>query len=338
MKIAIRADGGEGKGMGHIMRCMALSKELKKRGFNIIFLTKNNENVNEVLKCNGFNYINLYSDNLEEEIDEVKNIINKENLHIIITDSYWLSSEYLYEIRKSVKLLISIDDNNLYKYPSNIVINGNIYAEDLKYEKVFDDTKFLLGTNYILLREEFRNVSKIKIKKNVENILITMGGNDINNYTSFILNSLKKLDVNLNVIVGPGFKCIDDLKEIAYKNDNVILIFNPSNIKDIMIKNDIAISAAGITTYELGVLGIPTILIVQADNQIKVAEKMNELGAMMDLGWFKDIRDRELSDRVKYLIENYILRKDFNNKSSKLISFAGVENIISNIDNYIKNV
>ncbi|SHH20848.1 UDP-2,4-diacetamido-2,4,6-trideoxy-beta-L-altropyranose hydrolase [Tepidibacter thalassicus] len=336
MKIAIRADGGQKIGMGHIMRCMALAKELKNYDFDIVFLTKKDEKVIEMIETNGFKYINISSNSLEEELIEVESIVNEERVEIIITDSYWLSDNYLHKLRKLVKLLISIDDNNLYKYPSHIVINGNVYAEDLKYKKIFDNTKFLLGGNYTLLREEFRNVSPVNINKEVRNILITMGGVDINNYTPFILDSLKNLDVKLNVIVGPGFKCIRELKCIANKNNNVNLIYNPTNMKDIMVENDIAISAAGSTTYELAVLGIPTILIVQADNQIKIAEKMSELNGMVNLGWFEDIKGIQLLDSVNYLIKNYSLRKYFNNKLSKLISSFGVENIRIHIGEYVK--
>ena len=48
-KIIIRADGNSEIGFGHIMRTQALAAQLQKLGAEVIFLTKNPENVRDYL-------------------------------------------------------------------------------------------------------------------------------------------------------------------------------------------------------------------------------------------------------------------------------------------------
>ncbi|NLV76359.1 MAG: UDP-2,4-diacetamido-2,4,6-trideoxy-beta-L-altropyranose hydrolase, partial [Tissierellia bacterium] len=54
-----------------------------------------------------------------------------------------------------------------------------------------------------------------------------------------------------------------------YKYNNVKFYMNVKNMKNLMINNDLAISAGGNTLYELCACGIPTIAIIIADNQLK---------------------------------------------------------------------
>ena len=335
-KIAIRADGNTNIGMGHIMRCVAIGKELQKRNIKPIFFTKNSEATNDVLQKNRIDFVILESLNLDEEIQEVETLLTQNDIDCILTDSYWLSNEYLNRLDKACKLLISIDDNNLYNYPSDIIINSNIYASDFNYPKKNENVKLLLGCEYSILREEFVNVSPININKYVSNILVTMGGTDVNNFTPIILDSISDLDVNINVIIGPGFRCTKDIVEISDKHKNINLIYNPSNMKDIMIKNDIVISASGTTTYELGTLGIPTILIGQADNQNNILKKVKELGIMLSLGNFKDVTQKDIRDVTLRLINDYELRLKMNKECSKAIYSGGVKVIVDEIINSLK--
>ncbi len=334
MIIGIRADGSKSKGMGHIMRCIAIATEFKNRGIDIIFITKEDKSVKEILINNNIKNVTINSNDLDDEIEEVVSIIKKYNINYIMTDSYWLNYKYLLELRMNVEKLICIDDNNICAYPSNIIINGNIYAQDLNYDVIYEDTKLLLGSKYTILRDEFRNNNEYKIiKKSVENILITMGGSDINNFTPIVIESLIDLNLKLNVIIGPSFSDISELEKIYSNNLKVNFIKNPKNLKEIMLKCDIAICAAGSTSYELASLGIPTILIQQAKNQANICSKMSELGIAISLGDFSNITKEMISKEIISLIENYDLRIKMNSISKKQIFRDGIKNIVDEILN-----
>lgn len=333
-KIAIRADGGNDIGMGHVMRCMAISKELLERNIEVFFISKFCEEVNDIFINQGIKFINIYSNNLDDEILEIEKIIKNNSIDCVITDSYNLSDDYLFKMKQLVRILVSIDDNSLYKYPSDIIINGNIYANNLNYKLINRDTKLLLGSQYCILRNEFRKNFDFRVKEKVENILITMGGSDINNFTPWILDTIKDLKVNINVIIGKSFECTNEIQEISKKYNNINLIYNPNNISEIMKNNDIAVSASGSTAYELCKVGVPTILLVQAKNQENIAYEFDKKGIMINMGYFHDLSKDKLLENINFLIDNKEVRYKMNNLSKNIISDYGVKNIVDNILNY----
>lgn len=333
--IGIRTTGGKNKGMGHIVRCSTIAKELEKRYFKVLFIIDNDPSIIRFLEDKHFSYRVLKSNNLCDEVNEMEYLFIKHNIDTLITDSYWLSDDYLLSIRKLCKYLISIDDLNLYNYPSDIVINYNLYADELNYNKN-NNIKYLLGGNFSLLRDEFQDNRTIDIKKNCKNILVTMGGTDINNYTLNILKSIYNIkDININVVVNSSFKNLTNIYTFTQNKDNISLIYNPENMKDVMLQNDIAISSGGTTVYELVSLLIPSILIIQATNQILLCEKIDSINAGINAGCFNDLSLERLKLITIEFLNNYEKRKILSHNCKNIISHNGVKNIVNEIINLI---
>lgn len=332
MKIGIRADGSSLIGFGHIMRCSAIAKELVNRNVEIIFITKENESVKKILEEKKLNYINLKISDLDKEITDVVEIIKENNIDYVLTDSYGLSDDYLLRLRMNVKKLICIDDNSIYIYPSHMIINGNIFADKLNYRLVYPNTKLLLGTRYVMLREEFTNRQEYKtIEREVKSILITMGGTDVNNFTPTVIEAISVLEIETYVIIGTGFKNISQLYQIQINQPHIHYVYNPKNIKDLMLSCDIAISAGGNTSYELTSLGIPTILIKQAENQANVCSEMSDIGISIYMGNFLEITPESIRYEVVKLINNFELRRKMNYLCKQYIFKDGVKNIVDEI-------
>jgi UDP-2,4-diacetamido-2,4,6-trideoxy-beta-L-altropyranose hydrolase len=290
--IALRVDGGKDIGMGHIMRSMALANDLKKSKEveRIFYITKNESSAVNKIKENDFQVITIDKDlNYNEEITKVKEMVKKEKVNKIITDSYEIDQNYLIEMRKVVDKLITIHDYAPFAFPSHVVINGNAYAEDLDYQSYYCDTEFLLGTDYLLLREEFRNLPEIEVRDRVQNILITVGGYDLRNLTPKIIEALNSINfdeiddqyidkenLHIDVVIGPSFDNVDQIvAEVVKSSLDISLNFNVKKMSKLMIKSDIAISSGGSTLYELAVTNTPALVLLQADNQIRVAEKLD---------------------------------------------------------------
>jgi UDP-2,4-diacetamido-2,4,6-trideoxy-beta-L-altropyranose hydrolase len=292
MIVALRVDGGKDIGMGHIMRTMALANDFKKdeevkRGF---YITKNKQSAVNKLKENDFEVITIDKDlTYEKEIEKVKEIIKREEVNKLITDSYDIDQNYLIEMRKVVDKLVTIHDYAPFAFPSHVVINGNAYAEDLDYESYYGDTEFLLGMDYLLLREEFRNLPEIEVRDRIQNILVTVGGYDLRNLTPKIIEALDSIDfdeiedqyidkenLHIDVVIGPSFDNVDQiLAEVNKSNLDISLDFNVKKMSKLMIKSDIAISSGGSTLYELAVTKTPALVLLQAENQVRVADKLD---------------------------------------------------------------
>ncbi len=290
--VALRVDGGKDIGMGHIMRTIALANDLKKKQENkeVFYITKDDPKAVNKLKENDFEVV-VIDRNLsyEKEIEEVKEIIKKRKVDKLITDSYEIDQNYLIEMRKVVDKLITIHDYAPFAFPSHVVINGNAYAEDLDYESLYGDTEFLLGTDYLFLREEFRNLPDIEVRDKVQNILVTVGGYDMRNLTPKIIKALNELDLDeiddqyldkenlhIDVVIGPSFDNLKEIiKEVKISSLDISLNFNVKKMSKLMVRSDIAISSGGSTLYELAVTKTLALVLLQAENQVRVAEKLD---------------------------------------------------------------
>ncbi|AOR22917.1 UDP-2,4-diacetamido-2,4,6-trideoxy-beta-L-altropyranose hydrolase [Clostridium taeniosporum] len=336
MKIAIRADGGLQIGMGHIMRSLVLAKELKKNNNDVFYVCKQSSllpekyeaGINKV-KEQGFDVIIINEGDIFAELSKIQ-------ADCLITDSYDVNEEYFNIIKKYFKFTGYIDDMNLYYFNVDFIINQNIGAEEWKY-KVNKGTKLLLGTDYTMLREEFRRVKDKFIDERIHNIMITVGASDFNGITNKICDYLKELHFKFHVIVGPCFtkENIYELMKLSEKNKNIELHFHADMIK-IMNECDICISACGSTLYELASCGIPTIGLIVADNQKKIGEKLNQLKVIKNLGFYQKISKKKLCETIKDLDRNIEKRQEMSKKSMEIVDGKGVNRIVSYLE-YINN-
>lgn len=274
MRIIIRADGGVSIGMGHIMRTLVLTQHLNDFA-EIMYACKDGYEFQagrDYIRKSGFKVMEVDRDNIIEEILNIQG-------DCLITDSYDVNESYFDETKKGFAVTGYIDDLNSYRFNVDFIINQNSYAEDLCY-KANTDTKLFLGSKYALLREEFINLPRKNIRKNIKDIMITMGGSDNNNFTKIVIDKISFAypSVNLHVVIGPSFVYEQDFK--VTDNDKIKFYKNPK-MSNIMEKCDLAISACGSTLYELAASGIPAIGMAIANNQKRAAKKMEALGVIL---------------------------------------------------------
>jgi len=53
---------------------------------------------------------------------------------------------------------------------------------------------------------------------------------------------------------------------------------------------DLAIAGAGVTSYELCYMGLPSMLLIVAENQRRTAERLSELGMAVNAGTSREFR------------------------------------------------
>ena len=324
MRIAIRADGGSKIGRGHIMRTLVLAKELAKTN-DVFYVSRNKEEFLggvSKLKEEGFLVKQIDGENLINEITKI-------DADLLITDSYDVSEDYFKITKKYFKKTMYIDDLNNIFCDVDYILNQNIGTERWEY-RCSSNCKKLLGTKYTLLRNEFRETNPIKINDKIKNVLITMGGADPLEATPRLIKMLECLPFTFHVIIGKNFKNINFYKEYGNKNEQFKFYYDP-NIVEVMKNCDIAITACGSTIYELSVLGIPTLGIVVADNQEKIAEIGHEENILINLGYVDKLEKTKILDSMEALF-NYENRKYMQKKQISTVDKNGVFNIIDELN------
>jgi len=321
MNVFIITEGGKDIGFGHITRCLSLYQAFEERGIKPKFILNGDNDIEYLLKDIDYQIFN-WLDEKSKLFEMVK------DADIAIIDSY-LADIFLYnKIANFVKIPVYIDDNKRLDYPKGIVLNGNIHAETLNYPKK-DGIIYLLGTKYTPLRKEFWEVSEKKIKEEIESIMVTFGGDDAKNMTPKILKLLneKYPELNKNVIIGRAYQDVEEIKKEADKNTNLIYYPDAEKMKEVMLNSDIAISAGGQTLYELARVGVPTIGICVAENQLGNIKEWEKIGFLEYAGWYNKINILEIiKNSIKYL-ENGEVRKNKYKITRKFIDGKGSSRI-----------
>ena len=356
--ILFRADGNELIGSGHIMRCLAIAESAIAIGEKCIFVLSD-DNFKEKIAQSGHETIILNSDykNLESEIVEFTNILKARSPQIVIVDSYFVTNNYLTHLHSASKdinsKLLYIDDICSFAYPCDILLNYNIYAEDLKgsYKNLYSKANvptpnMLLGIKYVPLRKEFRNLPTRRIprkKENADSILISTGGSDPTHMSLSLIEAIKAIPKSYNYkfhfLIGPKNSDIKTIQEACLSMPNIILHINAQNISAIMCSCDVAISAAGSTLYELCATQTPTIAYAIAENQILSLMKFNQLGISKTFTMQKNTNNaNSLIQEAINLCQNFTIRVQMIQKSNNYIFPKESVNIFIKINNLTKPV
>lgn len=335
--LLIRVDSTYEIGMGHFMRTLALAQKWQKERGNVYFLINENQNIKDRIANENMNFlINPFNSGSRDDYKLLVDVALEKNISWIIIDGYVFKEEYFDYLRNNnQKFLIFDDDGKLNHYNSNIVLNQNLHAKREWYSSKKEEwTNLLLGTDFVLLRNEFLDYIDYEkiIKNKAENILITLGGSDVKNNSLKILNVLNKLpfnDFNVIVVIGANNKHENELKIFIKNIDyNVKILKNVSNMPQIMEWADLAFSSGGTTVWELAFMGVPTIVGATSYVEEVLLLGLNENKLFNTVGKLDDLDFNELKNIFDYLINNKKEREQMSIDGKTFIDGYGSKRVI----------
>jgi len=346
MKIIFRADGNREIGAGHLMRCLSIAEAAKEKGLEACFITAR-DTFSEIIKKRGIPYKSLGSSykDLEDELPELRTMLAEQKAEYLVIDSYYVTFNYLGELKKYIKT-IYMDDRAAFAYPADVLINYNLYAQDLDYRKIYKEAgtmepRMLLGTKYVPLRKEFQGLSQGIVKEKVSNVFVSTGGADAEHITIKMVQYLienrtgRSLEdeIRYHFVIGSMNQDAGEIAALAQGCPQVIIHENVSNMKELMRSCEMAVSAAGSTMYELCACSMPIITYVLADNQKMIAETFDSLGAAVSAADYRYKKDfiRELFHVVDKLKEDYRGRLSLAERAFRLVDGNGAGNIIESV-------
>lgn len=321
------------------MRCLSLAEGFKEKGEVVIFITAD-ESASRLISRKGFSNLVLHTkwDDMDSELSTLIPIIEENAIELLLVDSYYVTEYYMTELRKHTKAAY-IDDLGDDIFPVDILLNYNIYAPELSYEKkyrerVWSVPKMILGSRYAMLRGEFWHLD-YQAGRKVRNVLITTGGGDICNFAVQLLAHMTEQtdreisSLNYHVVSGIYNTHINELKELAAKKFNIKIYENIKNMSELMMNCDVAISAAGSTMYELAAIGVPTICFSFADNQVKIGEAFGKEAAVYAGKFEKEPEHviKNVTDGLEKLVVSRDMRLAFSQKMNATTDGRGAARI-----------
>ena len=352
----IRVDANEEAGMGHIMRCITIAKQLRKFGQEVLFFTADHYG-SGLLEQEGMEYRCLETSwkDMEGETDRLRVELEKAGCSSLLVDSYYVTRKYFDKIRDLCKI-IYIDDCFTDVYPVDLIVNYNAYHVRFPYGEAYrGKARLLLGTEYVPLRAEFQEEYQKKCRGTNSQVwekaeggnlrplekyevLLSSGGGDICNALHGILAGLEGeedlQETIFHVVVGRFHPNKKGLEELAAKNRNIKLHDHVSNMAELMGQCDLAVSAAGTMLFELCAMRVPTVFFVSADNQQYDSEFFGREERMLFAGDIRKEREdclERIYKGLKMLMEDGALRERMKEALGRVTDGRGAERIAMEI-------
>ncbi|MGQ3330755.1 UDP-2,4-diacetamido-2,4,6-trideoxy-beta-L-altropyranose hydrolase [Halorubrum sp. FL23] len=330
MHVVIRADGGPEIGYGHLVRTGALGSELLDRGHDVTYATTTPEHVREVCPAG----VNTETVPSRDAPSPVRDFV-RDHADVTVTDSYLVDGAYQQQLR-DVSPLVVIADDTRHAIAADVLVNGNFYAADLKYEVIGPQPEWCLGPDYLLLRSAITDYASKdpSWRETPTRAIVTMGGSDIADMTPIVMQAFDEFDIQVDTIVGPGVppKQKELIEETATSiSADIRVTRDPNDLPERMFQADFAVTTASTTTYELLALGIPMISVPVIENQELIAESLRarNLATVLD----RNPKKEEISCAIsRYFAEN-TLRKDRRDRGCDLIDGQGATRIVDVIVN-----
>lgn len=315
MKVVIRTDASQEIGTGHVMRCLSLAEELKRQGTEVTFVCRDLDgNMSDTVRKKGY-CVYLLPNNLKignknrnkglsdaslagldwaEDAEHTKKFIReKTHWDLLIVDHYGLDCRWEKELREVADKIMVIDDLANRSHDCDILLDQNVYdSPENRYKRLLpDDCRLLLGPKYSILREEFfearYKVQEKKVINAVERVLVFFGGSDPTGETEKaidVIRDLKPDNTIFDVVVGDSNPRKHLIEASCSDMKNVNYFCQIENIAELMVKADLSIGAVGTASWERCYLGLVSIVIITADNQKEVAEKLTKENVIINLG------------------------------------------------------
>lgn len=337
MKVVFRADASVQIGTGHVMRCLTLARALTNQGNQCQFICRELEgNLIAFIRTKGFvvhvlqreNSVGICAESTfvasGEELSHAawlgssqaqdalacNLLLAQEPVDWLVVDHYALDARWEEAMASCCEHLMVIDDLADRRHACSVLLDQTYgrYPKDYGH-LVPNGCKLLCGSQYALLRPEFAQLRPYSLQRRAQptlrELLVTMGGVDKENATGRVLQALSSCslpdDCRITVVMGatsPWLGAVRIGAELLPWTSRVLVAVE--DMAQLMTESDLAIGAAGATSWERCCLGLPTLMLVLAPNQVFAAKLLEAANAVHVLSI-----DSRLDLNLHQLIERF---------------------------------
>jgi len=308
--LLVRADAGAQIGTGHVMRCLALAQAWQDAGGPVMFaMAAEVPALSQRLAAEGMGVTHIEA--IAGNVADAQHTLDRAQALgavWVVVDGYHFDGDYQRRLQAAGLKVLCVDDNGgAEHYFADVILNQNLHADAAWYTACEPSTQLLLGPRYALLRREFMpwREWRREVPETARKVLVTLGGSDPENVTLQVVQGLQLLparDFEAVVVVGAGNPHYSALGRAAQAARFPIrLERNAAHMPDLMTWAEVAVSAAGSTCWELARMGVPTVALVCADNQRRLAEGLEAAGVVLNLGWHAHVTPAHIAEALSEL-------------------------------------
>lgn len=295
MSVAFRVDASVEVGSGHLMRCLALADSMRLKGIDVVFVCrKTHGSMANLIASRGYESESIGGPecDFEKDAQEARNAIIQRfpnGVSWLVVDHYGLDSRWEILMRPVSQKIMVIDDIANRPHLCDLLLDQN-YENPLRYQGLVpENCKQLLGPAYALLRPEYAKYRSLKNfrRRSPERIFVFFGGSDPADLTGKTLKALMTpalLHLEVDIVVGGNYAHHQSLNTLALERGHTTVHGPQLHLAALMLGADLAVGAGGVTNWERMTLGLPSLVITQAENQVPISDQLHHLGVIRLIG------------------------------------------------------
>jgi UDP-2,4-diacetamido-2,4,6-trideoxy-beta-L-altropyranose hydrolase len=273
-------------GGGHVLRCLALAEGLAARGVEARFATDRlTVDTVGLLRSSPFEIF-------ETVPAEAHRHEAAREADIAIFDGYAFDRAVERDWQGLAKVRVAIDDLANRRHDCDVLVDHAAGREASEYAGLVPSgCAVLVGPGYALLRPQFaerRNRALVRRRAEVpRRLLVAMGLTDVGGVTRLAVEGARRSDDawSIDVVTGQGAGSLPWLREQAQAGTLRLYVdIDAAGMADLMAEADIAIGSGGGTSLERCCLGLPSLVIMVAENQRSSVSSLVRAGAVSLVG------------------------------------------------------
>ena len=305
MNVAIRVDASHDIGTGHVMRCLSLAGLLRERGAHSLFLCGDTAgNLCGLIEDRGFPATRLPISRLpadwQQDADDTCTGLRSRGFRpdLLVVDHYGLDARWESTLRSLVGRIFVLDDLADRTHDCDVLLDQNLHdSPESRYRGlVKPGTRVFVGPRFALMRPEFDTTAIRPRDQGLRSLLVFFGGTDPTDEARKLVSALRMLGADAapaNMVLGPVNPRAAEVARLAAGLARINVIGTTDRMAQLMSDADLGVGTCGGSAWERCALGLPALVVVNAENQRDDTRILQALGAVRSLG---DAADTSVDD------------------------------------------
>jgi spore coat polysaccharide biosynthesis predicted glycosyltransferase SpsG len=287
MEVLLLADGGGSMGVGHVIRSLALAEAAVAAGHDVVVAGHfEGSLVQGQLAAARVEVVQLAVPFAGHDLRPVIDLVKDRRPDVLHVDSY----EAPARPRELAEVLLSnVEDGTFGRRTADVVVDPTLGAE-LVARPDDGSTWLLLGSRYAPMRQRVIDARGVRGTGTAEHevarrVLVVMGGTDPVGLAPAAVRLLASTGLALEVTVIAVGENGKWARAAARGSALSLSVLAPvDDLAAMMSGQDLVVSAAGTSVWELCCIGVPMALVWAVDNQRDGYDRVVAAGAALGLG------------------------------------------------------
>lgn len=319
MNVTFVVEGSHAKGMGDVYGMIPVAEELRRGDCAPLFLALGRKSAPALLRGRGLDAEHVASlDRAAERLAGLPPgvaVFNRQNT----------APHVLRRVQRAGHRVVTVDD-----------VGPGAAVADLRINPLYHVPDSLEGPDLVPLRPEFRQARRRRGPEpgRCRRVLLTLGGADTHGFMPLLIRALAGLldQATAILVMGPCFAARQATADLAARAfPDLRLLWNVSDMAALMAEAHLAVSAGGMTMFELCCAGTPTVVVCGEPFEEESAEGLARRGAVLNLGFGGRLDPAHLRHTVARVLGDRAARQTLSRNARRAVDGLGATRIAGHL-------